>query len=289
MLRNKYIACLFRFNALWLAAFYYASPLFLLGVSFFIHTFFIYVHFSGTQLRRKISAACNTSCHDKLRISTITSVSISGFRAMIWNGSLPVTEQESSHVALWHMRRVAPAQSCSVIWQISSSISLQYSCKMEVALLEYIRHLTSQKTAAFRRKSKVIRGWKVWQTSYMGEGEKELRETWNVCCIIPCREGWGWGGYEEGRWVTWPTREWRVPSEWLNVNACSASTGGFYTVHCFTPPTTRTYHGLEKRGGVVLKFISTGIGAVTPMWRDAENRCIASHTMGFSTLVIQNE
>lgn len=87
--------------------------------------------------------------------------------------------------------------------------------------------------------------------------------------------GWGvGGGYEEGRWVTWPTREWRVPSEWLNVNACSASTGGFYTVHCFTPPTTRTYLGLEKGGGVALKFISTGIRAVTPMWRDAENRCI---------------
>jgi hypothetical protein len=31
--------------------------------------------------------------------------------------------------------------------------------------------------------------------------------------------------------------------------------------------------------GVVLKFISTGIGAVTPMRRDAENRCIAGHTM----------
>jgi len=57
-----------------------------------------------------------------------------------------------------------------------------------------------------------------------------------------------------------------VPSEWLNVNACSASTGGFYTVHCFTPPTARTYRWLEKGGGrVVLKFISTGIRAVTPM------------------------
>ena len=102
----------------------------------------------------------------------------------------------------------------------------------------------------------------------------------------PAAGGGEGGGYEEGRWVTWPTREWRVASEWLNLDACSASTGGFYTIQCFTPPTTRTYHGLEW-GGDVLKFIPTGIGVVTPIWRDAENRCIASHTMGSSTHVIQ--
>jgi hypothetical protein len=55
-----------------------------------------------------------------------------------------------------------------------------------------------------------------------------------------------------------------VASEWLNLDACSASTGGFYTIQCFTPPTTRTYHGLEW-GGDVLKFIPTGIGVVTPI------------------------
>jgi hypothetical protein len=138
------------------------------------------------------------------------------------------------------------------------------------------------------RKWNLTLGWNVWEdfVPYVGEGEKELRKTWNICCIVTLP--WEGGeGHKQGRWVTWRTREWRVPSEWLNLNACSASTGGVYTIHSITPLTTRSYHGL-KGGGGVLKFISTGIGAVTPMWRDAENRCNAGNTMGPCTLVTQN-
>ena len=156
---------------------------------------------------------------------------------------------------------------------------------MEVALLEYIRRLTSQKSKR-REKIKPYKRMKSLTDFLFGQrGEGNER---NLNCLLYHTRPGGWGGrLRRGRWVTWRTREWRVPSEWLNLNACRASTGGFDAIHCFTPPTTRTYQGLEKGGRVVLKFISTGIGAVTPMWRDAENRCIASHTMAFSTLVIQ--
>jgi uncharacterized membrane protein len=41
----------FRFNTFWLAAFYYANPLFVMGISLLI-----YAYFSGTQLGRKTRA-----------------------------------------------------------------------------------------------------------------------------------------------------------------------------------------------------------------------------------------
>jgi hypothetical protein len=41
----------FSVQCFWLAAFYYANPLFLMGISFLI-----YAHFSGTQLGRKTRA-----------------------------------------------------------------------------------------------------------------------------------------------------------------------------------------------------------------------------------------
>jgi hypothetical protein len=39
-------------------AFYYANPLFLIGIWFFIYAFLIYVHLPRKQLRRKIRAGC---------------------------------------------------------------------------------------------------------------------------------------------------------------------------------------------------------------------------------------
>jgi len=48
----------FQFNTLWLVTLYYIDPLFLTRISFLIYTFFIYAHFSGTQIGYKTRHWC---------------------------------------------------------------------------------------------------------------------------------------------------------------------------------------------------------------------------------------
>ena len=65
----------FRFNALWLAAFRYANPLFLVGISFLIYAFLFTSTFSGTLLGRNTVLGCSMILAPELYYNTtITSL-----------------------------------------------------------------------------------------------------------------------------------------------------------------------------------------------------------------------
>ena len=57
----------FRFNALWLTAFFYSNPLFMMEILFLVYTFLIYAQFFGTQLWRKTRAGCIVYSYRKRR------------------------------------------------------------------------------------------------------------------------------------------------------------------------------------------------------------------------------
>lgn len=68
---------------------------------------------------------------------------------------------------------------------------------------------------------------------FKGGGGGKKKEIKNTMCSVHSAKR-DRRGYKKGRWVTWLTREWRVPGEWLMLNIyigyCDATTGRF------TPP-----------------------------------------------------